>query len=196
MAENLGVKENHERFREYPYDIHETWWNDLQKRKMRAMAARILPGESVLDVGCNSGYLPEFLPKGCVADAVDLSPALVEKARARGLYRSVQVAPAESLPFPDKSFDVVFMAGVIEYPFDPQQVMRELARIAKRIILVEACHEEGIWGAHRIPMHSHMVRSYDEAALVAEVSTVGKVTFVQVIEGHGKGQHRFVEVTL
>lgn len=195
MAENLSVEENNARFKEYPFDIHETWWNDLQKRKMTAMAARIRPGETILDVGCNSGYLPEFLPSGCVAHAIDLSPALVEKAKTRG-YASVQVAAADSIPFPDKSFDVAFMAGVIEYVFDVQHVMRELARVGKRIALIEACHEKGIWGAHRIPIHSHMVRSYDEAALVAEVSTIGKVTHIQVIEGHGSGQHRFVEVTL
>lgn len=196
MAENIGVEQNNARFTEYPYDIHETWWNDLQKRKMVAMASRIRAGETVLDVGCNSGYLPEFLPAGCIADGVDLSPALVEKARERGLYRSVQVSPAEALPFASKSFDVVVLAGVIEYPYDPQVVMREIARVAKRILIVEANHEKGIWGAARIPIHSHMVRSYDEAALVAEVSTVGTVTWIQVIEGHGSGQHRIVEVTL
>lgn len=196
MAENVGVAENNARFIEYPYDIHETWWNDLQKRKMTAMAARIKPNESVLDIGCNSGYLPEFLPSGCVAEAIDLSPALVEKARRRGGYRNVQVADVQELPFLDKSFDVVFMAGVIEYPFDPQKALRECARVARRIVLVEACHEDGIWGKHRISTHAHMVRSYDEESLIQEVSTIGKVTFIQVIEGHGSGQHRFVEVML
>ena len=196
MAENVGVKENNERFTEYPYDIHETWWNDLQKRKMTAMAARIYPGERILDVGTNSGYLPEFTPPGCVIHGIDLSPALVEKAKARGTYASVQVCGAEKVPFPDKYFDVVFMAGVIEYPFDVQAVLREMQRVGKRIVLVEACHEKGIWGEHRIPLHSHMVRSYNEETLVKEVSTIGKVTHIEVIEGHGSGQHRFVEVTL
>lgn len=196
MADNIGVDENNARFTEYPYDIHETWWNDLQKRKMAAMASRVRAGETVLDVGCNSGYLPEFLPTGCVAHGVDLSPSLVAKAQARGLYASVQVAPAETLPFGDKSADVVVLGGVIEYPFDPQQVMRELARVARRIIIVEANHEDGIWGAKRIPIHSHMVRSYNEAALCAEVGTVGTVTWLSVIEGHGSPQHRIVEVTL
>ena len=194
MAENLSVEQNNERFTEYPYDIHETWWNDLQKRKMAAMAARIRPGEVVLDVGCNSGYLHEFVPTGCVVHGVDLSPSLVAKASQR--YASAQVAAVEHLPFADKSVDVVVMAGVIEYPFDPQVALRECARVAKRIVIVEACHENGIWGAHRIPIHSHMVRSYNEYTLREEVGTIGTVTHHEVIEGHGSGQHRIVEVDL
>lgn len=196
MAENLDRAGNEARFREYPYDLHETWWNDTQKRKMAAMAARIHKGEKVLDIGCNSGYLPEFVDASCEVHGIDLSPALVEKAKTRG-YATVQVAGAESLPFPDKSFDVAFMAGVIEYPSDVQLALRECARVAKRIVLVEACHETGVWGEHRIANHAHMVRSYNEATLRAEVSTIGEVTHHQVIEGHGGGgQHRIVEVTL
>jgi SAM-dependent methyltransferase len=201
MAENIGTAENNERFREYPYNIRETWWNDMQREKMRQMASRIREGEWVADVGCNAGYLPEFLPVGCVAHGIDLSPALVERARERGLYRSVAVAPAEEQPFDDKSMDVVVMAGVIEYPFDPQQVLRECARVARRIVIVEACHEDGIWGAERIPIHSHMVRSYNEETLVKEVATIGRVTWIHVVNGdgvglHGQPQHRIVEVTL
>lgn len=195
MAENLSVEKNEERFREYPFDLHETWWNDLQKRKMSAIGSRIKEHERVLDVGCNSGYLTEFVPKTCEVFGVDLSPALVEKARKRG-YVEVQVAGAEALPFSDRFFTSVVMAGVIEYPFDPQKALREAARVARRIVIVEACHEAGVWGKHRIAQHAHMVRSYDEASLRKEVSAIGEVTWHAVIEGHGSGQHRIVEVTL
>lgn len=201
MAENISVEENNARFKEYPYNIRETWWNGLQQEKMRQMASRIRPGELVLDVGCNGGYLPEFTPPGCVVHGIDLSPALVEKTRERNLYASVQVAGVEAIPFPDKFFDVTFMAGVIEYPFDVQQALRECARVAKRIVLVEACHEKGVWGEHRIANHSHMVRSYNEDTLRQEVSTIGEVTWHHVVYGDpvgvpGVGQHRIVEVTL
>jgi len=195
VAENLSVAENESRFREYPYDLHETWWNDLQKRKMTAIGSRIKEHERVLDIGCNSGYLTEFVPKSCEVYGVDLSPALVEKAKKRG-YVEVKVAGAEALPFSDRFFTSVVMAGVIEYPFNPQQALREAARVARRMVIVEACHEDGIWGKHRIAGHNHMVRSYDEETLVREVSTIGRVTWMAVIEGHGAGQHRIVEVTL
>lgn len=195
MAENLSDAQNNARFVEYPYDIHETWWNDLQQRKMRSMCSRVRAGETVLDVGCNSGYLPEFLDKSCVVHGVDLSPALVEKAKTRG-YATVQVAGAEALPFPDKSVDVIVFAGVVEYVFDPEQVMRELARVARRALLVEANHEHGVWGEKRVPIHAYMVRGYNEETLRALLGTVGTVTWCEVVEGFGAPQHRIMEVVL
>lgn len=195
MADNLSLLENEARFKEYPYDLHETWWNDLQKRKMAAIGSRIHEHERVLDIGCNSGYLPEFVPKNVECFGIDLSPALVEKARKRG-YIEVKVAGAENLPFNDKFFTSVVMAGVIEYPFDVQKALQEAKRVARRCVLVEACHEKGVWGEHRISSHAHMVRSYNEETLVKEVSTIGKVTWINVIEGYGAPQHRIVEVTL
>lgn len=194
MAENVSREVNESRFVEYPYDLKRDWWVDMQKRKMAAVCSRVRPGEVVYDIGCNSGYVVEFLPAGCVAHGCDLSPALVEKAAA--VMASAQVAGAEALPWPDKSCDVALMLGLIEYPFDPQLALREAARVARRAVIVEANHELGTWGAHRIAQHSHMVRSYDEAALVAEVSTIGRVSWLHVIELNGVGQHRIVEVTL
>lgn len=199
MAENVSREVNESRFTEYPYDLKRDWWCDLQKRKMIAMCSRILPGEIVYDIGCNSGYIVEFLPAGCVAHGCDLSPELV--AKASGVMASAVVAGAENLPWADKSCDVAFLAGVIEYPFDPQLALREAARVARKTVLVEACHEDGVWGRHRIAQHAHMVRSYDEAALIAEVSTIGRVSWLHVVEGrHGDGrltgQHRIVEITL
>lgn len=194
MAENVSREANEARFTEYPYDLKRDWWCDLQKRKMTAMCSRILPGEVVYDIGCNSGYIVEFLPPGCAAHGIDLSPELV--AKAQKVMASAQVAGAEALPWPDKSCDVAFLAGVIEYPFDPQLALREAARVARRSVIVEANHEKGTWGAHRIATHGHMVRSYDEAALIAEVSTIGRVTWINVVELNGVGQHRIVEITL
>lgn len=194
MAENLSDDANNQRFVEYPYDLHETWWNDMQHRKMRAICSRVKPGETILDVGCNSGYVHEFVPKSCEVHGVDLSPALVEKAKTR--YKSAQVAGANELPFPDKSFDVVMLLGVIEYVFDPNQVMKELARVARRVVLIEANHPLGVWGTHRIPSHEFMVRSYTEESCKELLETVGTVTWTQIIDGHGQHQHMCFEVAL
>lgn len=194
MAENLSDQENNARFVEYPYDLHETWWNDMQHRKMRAICSRVHPNETILDVGCNSGYVHEFVPKSCEVHGVDLSPALVEKAKVN--YKSAQVASADALPFSDKSFDVVMFLGAIEYVFDPEQVMRELARVAKRVILFEANHPLGVWGTHRIPTHEYMVRSYTEESCKQLLETVGTVSWSGIIEGHGQKQHMCFEVSM
>jgi ubiquinone/menaquinone biosynthesis C-methylase UbiE len=149
----------------------------------------------IVDVGCNSGYLPEFLHKDCQVHGVDLSPSLVEIAKTR--LASAQVSGAEALPFPDKFADVVTLLGVIEYVFDPYQVMREMARVAKRIVLIEANHEDGVWGKARVEGgHPYMVRGYNEDTLRELCSTIGAVTWVEVVAGFGANQHRIMEISL
>jgi len=194
MAENLSVKENNARFTDYPYDLRRDWWVDMQKRKLASMCSRIRPSESVLDVGCNSGYIVEFLPAGCTAYGVDLSPSLVAKAIAAGM--DARVAPAERLPFKRKSIDVITCSGLIEYPFDPSAVMREMARVARRSIIITFDHELGTWGAHRIAAHAHMVRSYTEAAARALLAEVGTAELYDTIYHGSVPQHVVYEVVL
>lgn len=193
MAKNISIKKNNDRFVDYEYDLRKTWWNDLQKARLSAIGARIKPGESVLDVGCNSGYFGEFCPKGCVVHGVDLSPALVEVAKTR--LASAQVAPAESLPFPDKSIDVVTIAGVIEYVYDPNVVMKELFRVARRAVVGTADHETGTWGTHRVEGHKYMVRGYTEATLTEFLNKIGQMTHLSTIAtSDGVKQHYVFEV--
>ena len=74
--------------------------------------AGVRPGDSVLDVGCSSGYLARKLaaaagPAGHVT-GVDPSQAAIAYARrhASGTM-TVTVGTAQDLPLPDSSFDVV-----------------------------------------------------------------------------------------
>jgi len=65
-----------------------------------------------LDVACGSGQLALIAAReGARVTGVDIAENLIERAQARsmveGLQTRFQVADAESLPFPDASFDVV-----------------------------------------------------------------------------------------
>lgn len=74
--------------------------------------AGVRPGDSVLDVGCSSGYLATKLaaaagPAGHVT-GVDPSQAAVAYARRRAAGAiTFSVGAAQDLPLPDSSFDVV-----------------------------------------------------------------------------------------
>ena len=192
MAENVSTEKNNSRFTDYPYDLRRDSWTDLQRERLRLMCERIRPGERVLDVGCNSGYLHEFAPPDTEIHGVDMSPDLVAIAATR--YASAQVAPAEHLPFLDRSFDVVIAGAIIEYVYDPLVMLKELARVSRRAVVGCADHESGIWGSHRVERHTFMVRSYNENRLRADLSTIGDIDWLDKLEWHGTNQYYLWEV--
>jgi predicted TPR repeat methyltransferase len=62
-----------------------------------APGMRERPGPKILDLGCGTGLCGEaFRPLAVRLDGVDLSPAMVAKARARGVYDSLMVADIET----------------------------------------------------------------------------------------------------
>ena len=92
------------------------------------------PGTHLLDVACGSGQMALIAAReGVQVTGVDLAENLIERATARsmaeGLPARFRVADAESLPFPDASFDVVVsLIGAMFAP-RPDLVARELTRV-------------------------------------------------------------------
>jgi ubiquinone/menaquinone biosynthesis C-methylase UbiE len=75
-------------------------------------AARVAPGQRVLDVATGTGLAAEaaqaLVEPGGHVTATDLSPAMVEQARKRlSAWPNVRVAreDGQALSFPDRSFD-------------------------------------------------------------------------------------------
>ena len=90
---------------------------------LRALASRVpgrlVPPASILDLGCGTG-----LAGDCFKDAarggrlvgVDVSPAMIEEARRRGLYDELIVADFEKfLPLPGPSYRLILCADAIVY---------------------------------------------------------------------------------
>lgn len=93
-------------------------------------------GKDVLEVGCGSGIAVQlFAEAGANVTAVDLTPWAVETTRSRlqafGLEGMVLEADAESLPFADESFDLVFSWGVIHHTSDMSKALAELIRVCR-----------------------------------------------------------------
>jgi len=87
-------------------------------------------GKELLEVGCGTGLLlARFAEFASHAKGVDLSPGMLEKARARGL--DVVEGSATALPFPDASFDVTCSFKVLAHVPDIQTALREMARVTR-----------------------------------------------------------------
>lgn len=98
-----------------------------------ADAARIQPDERVLDVACGTGILArEIMARigagGHVA-GVDPSAGMIAVAGRMTPRIEWRVGVAESLPFPDGSFDVVVSQFGLMFFEDRHRALREMARV-------------------------------------------------------------------
>lgn len=95
----------------------------------------VKPGERVLIDGCGTGLDLELLPRGVRITAIDITPAMVEKTRARaaalGIEVDARVMDAAQLEFDDGSFDCVLLHLVLAVVPDPIATAREAARVLR-----------------------------------------------------------------
>jgi ubiquinone/menaquinone biosynthesis C-methylase UbiE len=127
----------------------------------RALAGLIELGE-VLDIGSGDGVLAELIAAHAqTVTCVDLSPAVVAAARKRLAPHgnvSVQQADMHALPFADRGFDHVFLMHALTYTHEPQQALREAARVLRprgRLIVATL-------NAHK---HEAAMQAYDHVNL-------------------------------
>jgi ubiquinone/menaquinone biosynthesis C-methylase UbiE len=129
-----------------------------RRRHMAAieMGAFDLTGKRVLEIGSGAGA-HSCLFKRCGADitAVDLTPArALSTARKLGLARGpgparAYQADAESLPFRDETFDIVYSNGVLHHSENTERCVAEVRRVLKTggraVIMLYSRHSANYW---------------------------------------------------
>ena len=132
---------NTNRWNRLRYTLYAPFYDLVVRRigRGRRRAIELLnvqPGERVLIDGCGTGLDLELLPRGCHIPAIDITPAMVEKTRARaaalGLTIDARVMDAAALEFPDESFDCVVLHLILAVVPDPYATAREAARVLRR----------------------------------------------------------------
>ena len=98
--------------------------------------ADLRAGWRVLDVATGSGNAAIAAARlGCEVVGIDYVPALVERGRVRAIAEGLAVqlleGDAESLPFPDASFDAVTSVFGAMFAPDHRRAARELVRVTR-----------------------------------------------------------------
>jgi len=95
------------------------------------------PGSCVLDLGCGEGELLAWLAehKGVDARGVEISPAKLQKAIAKGVSAYQGDIETCLADYPDKAFDYVLLSQTLQEIRNPLEVMRNILRVSRRAIV-------------------------------------------------------------
>lgn len=99
---------------------------------VRAAARKPAFFKCAIDLGCGTGLAAAaFAREVDRFVGIDLSPRMIERARATGLYAELEVAEmaAGLRGRPDASADLVLAADAMVYVADPAPVLREVERV-------------------------------------------------------------------
>lgn len=138
------------------YDLNNrlhSLWRDQAWRREAVRAARIRPGEDVLDCACGTGDLTLAFAatEAATVTGLDFTAEMLDFAR-RKTGRAAEHRPslvdrvryiqgdAQNLPFADGSFDVVSIAFGIRNVQDPHVALREFFRVLRpggRLVILE-----------------------------------------------------------
>jgi methionine biosynthesis protein MetW len=103
----------------------------------RIVGEIVEPGSRVLDLGCGEGDLLAELveKKNILARGVEISPARVRKAIARGVSAYQGDIDEGLADYPDKAFDYVILSQTLQETRSPLTVLGEMLRVGRHAII-------------------------------------------------------------
>jgi SAM-dependent methyltransferase len=123
---------------------------------------------AVLDVATGTGNVAiPAAKRGASVVGLDLTPEMLDKARARALAAGVQVdwviGDAEELPLPDASFDAVLSSFGVQFAQNPARAAAELVRVCRPGGVIGLCcwTPEGVAGRYVALLRRHVGRRND-----------------------------------
>ncbi len=115
----------------------------------RCITPHLREGDRVLDVGCGSGLLGR-----AILDAATCPPRIrihgVEQ-RPRGHEPiDVQAYDGLTIPYGEKTYDVVILADVLHHADEPDRLMIECIRVSKRLLIIKDHQVKGLFARQRL----------------------------------------------
>lgn len=88
--------------------------------------------DRVLEVGCGTGAILCELPTHLPLHGLDLDPAALTECRFHAPAASLIHGDALALPYPDRSFEIVYCHFLLLWVRDPLQALLEMKRVTKQ----------------------------------------------------------------
>jgi len=111
-------------------------WIGETEYRMAARGLAAQPGESLLDLGCGTGWFTrKFAGTGLAVSGLDVNPEWLAYARRDPDIRWVS-GDARHLPFPDASFDHVASIAALCFVDDERQAVAEALRVTRRRFVI------------------------------------------------------------
>jgi len=120
----------------------------LEVERVTSLCLEDLHVKNALDIGVGSGLFAEaFSQAGLEVAGVDINPEMIAVAKQFVPQGDFRQSPAEALPHPDHSFDLVFMGLLLHESDAPLKVLQEAHRVARlRVCVLEWPYQEEEYG--------------------------------------------------
>ena len=114
-------------------------WRADARRKLELASPWVSPQDRLLEVGSGPGsVLIEFRRAGFQIDAIDVTDTSYSASLSPELY------DGENMPYPSDAYDTALLLTVLHHTPEPDDVLRETARVARRVIILEDVYD-GAW---------------------------------------------------
>lgn len=138
-------------------DYHH-WFQDSRTQLILNLESRLMlrmlrpnPGETVLDIGCGTGWnLNRLIEYGVEPTGLDASIYMLDVAeREIGHRADLQHGYAEELPFEDNTFNHAIFMTSLEFVEDPRKAIAEACRVTKDSLFIGTLNRYALKSVHR-----------------------------------------------
>jgi len=131
--------------------VHKPIYEHRLRVLVSQIVPRLRPGDRVLDVGCGNGTLGAAITADAACPAGVTVDGLERVARG-GEPIKVHAYDGRVMPLDAKSRDVVIVADVLHHEEDPDRLLRECARVSRRLIIVKDHRVRGTLSRWRVSL--------------------------------------------
>ena len=111
-------------------------WRADARRKLSLVENWLSKTDKILEIGSGPGsVLMEFRRAGYSVDGLDISDGSYSDELKPLIYDGAR------MPYGDDKFDTALLLTVLHHTADPDEILREAARVARRIIIIEDVFE-------------------------------------------------------